>query len=256
MRLEKGSKEALEYMKNLRKMKKNIKGSGFMDYAKQASNILIGKNTINKMDALIHGRNNYPPKVRDILSKYGNEIIMSAIIIRTPIQSATINALNAISLGSFKKKLDRSEYDKLFHLQLVVTISSGLNISIEKNEVINMSVNPKIPQNSESSKINSIPQGLTIQMLMDNTNAYMKHSMFSYSAKDNNCQDFVMGILNGNHIGDESNRIFTKQDIDQLFDNSNYLRKVSNTVTNLGATANVITNGVGLKKIKRYRIIK
>ena len=235
-----------------------LTGNGLIgDLARKASNVIIGRNTTKTLDALIHGRNDYPPKVRDILNKYGNEIIISAIIIRTPIRKAIIDALNVISLGSFKNKLDRSEYDKLFHLQLVVKTNNGLNISIEKNEVINMTVNPSISSTAESSIVHNLFQGLTLQNLMENTKNYMKNSMFSYSAKDNNCQDFVIGILNGNNIGDDENRSFTKQDTESLFGDSNFLRKFSNTVSDLGATVDVIKNGAGFKKsIRQLKYIK
>ena len=57
-----------------------------------------------------------------------------------------INLLNAISMGLFRNNLDHSEYYKLFHLQLVVQTNIDLNISIEKNKVINMIINPQILQ--------------------------------------------------------------------------------------------------------------
>ena len=46
-----------------------------------------------------------------------------------------INVLNVFSLGIFKNNLDKSEYDKLFYLRLVVTTNTGLNISIEKKKL-------------------------------------------------------------------------------------------------------------------------
>ena len=244
MRLIKGSPHTLQHMQNLRSMKMNLKGSGFIDDIKNIHD------KVNKYkDAIVYGRNDYQPKVREILNNHGKDIIISAVIIRNPIQKAMINILNAISMGSFQNKLDKSEYDKLFHLQLVVTTNTGLNISIEKNEVIYMKINPQIPQFSESSIVTPLTQGLTIQSLMDNTKSYMKNSFFYYSAKTQNCQDFVLGILNANHIGNEENRLFTKQNTDQLFDNSDFLRKFSNSITDLGARVNVIKEGAG----NRYR---
>ena len=84
---------------------------------------------------------------------------------------------------------------------------------------------------------------------MDNTKSYMKSFFFNYSAKDNNCQDFVLGILNADHIGNEENRLFTKQNTDQLFNNSDFLRKFSNSTTDLGVRLNVIKEGAR----NRYR---
>ena len=199
-----------------------------------------------KAKAIIFGRDDYPPKVREFLNNYGNDIIVSATLRRVPIQNAIINAMNLITLGSFGNRLERSDYDKLFHLQFIITTNNGQHIIIEKEEVIKFDVNPQERENEEYSPV-TIPQRITIQELMDNTKEYMGGSMFSYSAKDNNCQDFVMGILNGNDIGSQENKNFAKQDTEELFSDNNFLRKFSNTVTDLGAKADIISNGAGFK---------
>lgn len=202
--------------------------------------------------ALILGRNDYPPKVRNILKKYGSEVIVSYKLKRTPVSSLLTSALSAVSMGEFGDRLKNSEYDELFHLFLELTTASGKKISVEKNEVINLEVSPPTRPKEEVEDITSnIPDGLTINELMNNTNKRMGSSFFDYSAKSNNCQHFIINILNANNIGDESNREFVKQDTDFLFENLPYLRKISNTVTTLGAKVNVITEGAGIKKLKK-----
>ena len=235
---------------------KLMKGDGFInDLARKASKAVIGTRATRKIEnygnAIINGRNDFPPKVRDLLNKFGAEIIASASIRRAPVQSAVVGALNVASLGQFQQKMNKSDYDKIFHLQFYITTQSNKIFVIEKNEVINKDINPQKPQNAESNPVSPLSQGLTINQLMENTKACMGNSMFSYSAKNNNCQDFVMCILNGNHIGNEANRTFTKQNTEQLFDNSNWLRKISNTATDLGAKVNVITQGAGIIKRKK-----
>ena len=202
--------------------------------------------------ALLLGRNDYPPKVRNILKKYGSEVIVSYKLKRTPVSKLLTTALSAVSLGEFGERLKNSEYDELFHLFLELTTASGKKISVEKNEVINLEVSPPTRPKEEVEDITSnIPDGLTINELMNNTNKRMGSSFFDYSAKSNNCQHFIINILNANNIGDESNREFVKQDTDFLFENLPYLRKISNTVTTLGAKVNVITEGAGTKKLKK-----
>ena len=202
--------------------------------------------------ALLLGRNDYPPKVRNILKKYGSEVIVSYKLKRTPVSKLLTTALSAVSLGEFGERLKNSEYDELFHLFLELTTASGKKISVEKNEVINVEVSPPTRPNEEVEDIvNNIPPGLTINELMNNTNKRMGSSFFNYSAKSNNCQHFIINILDANNIGDESDREFVKQDTDFLFENLPYLRKISNTVTTLGAKVNVITEGAGTKKLKK-----
>jgi hypothetical protein len=56
-----------------------------------------------------------------------------------------------------------------------------------------------------------------------------------------------MAILNGNNIGNEQDRAFTKQPTSQLFEGLTTLNRVSNAVTNLGADINTITTGAGIE---------
>ena len=218
---------------------KSKEGSGFIDDMKNK--------VIKLKNALIHGRDDYPPKIREFLNNYGNDAIVSATIRRVPIQNNIMKALNYISLGSFGNRLERSDYDKLFHLQFIITTDKGHHVQIEKEEVIKFVMNPQPRENEEYSPV-TIPERITIQELMDNTKDDLGDSMFSYSAKDNNCQDFVMGILDGNNIGSNENRKFVKQDTDDLFANDNFLRKFSNTVTDIGSRVNVLQEGAGFRR--------
>jgi hypothetical protein len=207
-------------------------------------------NNLKIAKALILGRNDHPPKVRNILKKYGGEIIVSYKIKRTPVSSLITSALSAVSLGEFGNRLKNSDYDELFHLFLEMTTQSGKRISVEKNAVINLEVSPPTRPNEEVENITSnIPSGLTINSLMNNTRKRMGESnYFNYNSKSNNCQDFILNILKSNNIGDESDVVFVKQDTDFLFKNLPVLQKIANATTNLGATVDVLTQGAGNKK--------
>lgn len=201
--------------------------------------------------AVIYGRKDYPPKVRNILKKNGDEVIKGFKIKRTPVSKLLTGALSAVSLGEFGKRFGRSEYDDLFHLFLEMNTASGKRISVEKNEVINMDTTPPKRDKEEVKEITSnIPEGLTIDEMMDKAEQYMgKNKFFGYSARDNNCQDFIIAILRANNIGDNSDIQFVKQNTKQLFKNLPFLRKVSNTITDIGARANVITTGAGMPAV-------
>jgi hypothetical protein len=238
--------EKINYTEALpEKPKKKI---GLLQGAGLPNNLKIAK-------AVILGRQDYPPKVRNILKKYGNEIIVSYKLKRTPVSKLLTTALSAVSMGEFGSRLKNSDYDELFHLFLEMTTQSGKRISVEKNEVINMDVSPPSRPKEEVKNITSnIPSGITINSLMNNTRKRMGDSkFFNYSAKSSNCQDMILNILNANNIGDESDRNFVKQDTDFLFENLPYLRKISNTVTTIGARANVLTDGAGFKSKRKSK---
>ena len=44
----------------------------------------------------------------------------------------------------------------------------------------------------------SFPHGITMNILLQNTKNKMESSFLSYSARDNNCQNFVLAILQSN----------------------------------------------------------
>jgi len=233
-----------------------IEGKGIIqDLQKGFKNITKPVNKIiNKVEdygkAIIYGRNDYPPKVRDILSKYGNEVVQSLTIMRTPVPKVLTGALSLFSFGKFGKRLENN-FDELFHLFLEIITTTGKHLSIEKNEVINMDINPEKRDKTEMKSVSIIPSQLTINQMLDRTKEYMGSRYFTYSARDNNCQDFLVSIFKANNIGNEQDINFIKQDTKQLFENLPYLRKIANTATDLGAKVNIITTGAGLEN-KNY----
>lgn len=202
--------------------------------------------------AVIFGRNDYPPKVRNILKKVGSKFIKSITIKRTPVSSLLTGALSAFSLGKFGKRFNR-EFDELFHLFIDITLEDNSRVGLEKNEVINMDINPKNRPHTETKLVNTQLPHITIDEMLNNTEKYMgQKKFFGYSARDNNCQDFIVAVFKSNNIGDDNDFTFIKQDTKKLFNDLPILRKLSNTITDIGAKANVITTGAGVEEIQNY----
>jgi len=140
-------------------------------------------------DFILSGSKKFSVKVKAVLSKYGNEKIHTITIIRTPLNSMVKFAIETLSWNKI-------EYDKLFHLSLIF---NG-NILIEKNSIISMTVHPKISTESEvisfDFEVNS-----TINQFIQNALVYMgEQKFFTYSAYDNNCQHFILSLLQSNGI--------------------------------------------------------
>jgi len=198
------------------------------------------------VNAVVNGRNDYPPKVRTILAQQGDQVIVGITIGRTPVPSVLTSILSVASGGTFGANLKNSPYDTLFHLFLRLELDNGTVVSLEKNEVINMDINPPLPANTQTQVVTQYSEGLTPNGILGNAQNYMGGKFFTYSARDNNCQDFILAIFNSNNIGTAEDKSFVKQDTKQLFGNMTGLRKLSNTVTGIGATVNTITTGSGL----------
>ena len=197
-------------------------------------------NNLNVIKEVATGRNDYPVRVLNLLKTYGDIPIVDLSLKRTPVSQLLTTVLSTLS-KDFKKRLQNSEYDKLFHLYLEITLVSGKKLVVEKNEVINMMISSKRPE-EEIRPITKMPKNLTINILMNNTQKLMGAKFFTYSANNNNCQDFIVSILKANKIGSASDISFVKQDTKFLFKNLPYLRKFSNTLTTAGARVDSLKN--------------
>jgi hypothetical protein len=180
-----------------------------------------------------------PPNFKKILDKYGNSQIISLTLGRTPVPSYINTALNVVSLGEWKKRFASQPYDKLYHLYLIITTSSG-RFLIEKNERLNASTT--IPQ-GEQLEIAGNFSGLTPNILLEKTEKLMGTDFYNYSASSNNCQHFIMSVMKANNIGSPKDYEFVKQDTEKIFQGLNSLKKVADYTTGIGAIANKIYQG-------------
>jgi len=66
---------------------------------------------------------------------------------------------------------------------------------------------------------------------------------FSYSGYDNNCQSFVLNLLNSNGILTNDLDTFIKQNTESIFANNPTLRKLTNNITDLDGRFHEIIGG-------------
>jgi hypothetical protein len=213
---------------------------------------------------LVHGRTDFPTDQKNILSQYGNLIVKSIKIGRTPLPSLINSAINVVTFGAFKKKLASSPYDKLFHLFIIATLDGGKTILIEKNAAINMKMDPPQPaSNSSIMEVGTIPNTLTLQLMMDNAKKSMGSLFFTYDAIKNNCQDFILHIFKANGILNNDIQNFIKQDVKTLFQDFERTKGIMHAVTTLGSKVDILTKGGRLnpkpvakvyKKIQKHLI--
>ena len=88
------------------------------------------------------------------------------------------------------------------------------------------------------------PPGLIINILLNNTRNKVGNSFLTYSAKDNNCQNFILPILKSNGLLNSRNEIFTKQSTESYF--SDDLRKLTKTITDIGSRIDIVREGDNL----------
>lgn len=229
--------------------KRKQEGQGLLDLAKKTIGVV--KDTAS---AIIYGRKDFPPNVRSILDEYGDKIITGITLGRTPLGKPMMSALQIASGNTFAQKLSNTPYDKLFHLFICLDFS-GKKVMLEKNEVINAKIGCRLPKDTETRVITSsdIPSGLTLSGALKKTQDRMKGKFFPYSAYDNNCMDFIAEFLRANNLGSEADISWVKQETKVLFEGNERLRKIVNTITDIGARVDVLKQGAGIVEELRKR---
>jgi len=193
----------------------------------------------------------YTNKAKKILKKYGFCGIISMNVYRTPISSAIDSALNSISFGTWNKQKKKYNYDKLFHLALVVTVQcrdrETVDIIIEKNEVINISRDYKVTNETETFPIKP-KKIITLNKLLENTlNNVGERKYFIYDGFTNNCQLFVRYILESNNLYDKKAEGFIFQDISQVLKGiPKYVKRIQKAVTDMASWySKIVGKGIG-----------
>lgn len=195
-------------------------------------------------------REDYPPKVRQVLEQYGNANVIKLNVIREPIKKFIDYALNIISLGRWGEAKKRLNYDKLFHLYMIATLQLANGdmgyLKIEKNEVIN--ITPDLGTRSQDAEYETVPVPccLTVFEMMNNTREAVGPAMFRYEAFNNNCQIFLLNILKANDLDTGHISAFINQSVENLIQElPQYVRPFANLTTNIAGLANRVLYGRG-----------
>ena len=204
------------------------KGTGYL------FNSMLKGNLQKNVSSLIFGRNDYSPSSKRILQQYGNERILGMTLWRHPLNSFFLFVAN---------KIGTQPFDKLFHLYLEIKTSKG-SILIEKNEVINIGMFRRNNEDDFLEIHNNIPH-ITINYLLRRTQQRMGKNYFEYSANHNNCQDFILNILQANNIHEGYD--FIKQDTQSIFKEHRELRQTANTLTDIAGRLDVLKQGGKIK---------
>jgi len=152
---------------------------------------------------------------------------------RSPLPSALTWLANHLTTS-------QEPYDKLFHLFLVCDTSQG-KVLLEKNEVINIQPFRGFKERDETMVLHNIPR-ITVDQLLENARKKMgENDFWEYSSNHNNCQKFVLNLLEASHI--YQGKQFILQDTASIYEHYPDLRKATNTITDIASRFDVLRQG-------------
>ena len=196
---------------------------------------------------LIPIRKDYSSRIKTLLKQYGNISINKLTVMRKPIQGFVNTTLNAASLGQWQKAVKDSGYDNVFHLYIVVNLTNGINLVVEKNEIINVKVatsDDLSPSNGQSMEVPNLLQGLTIIVMLQKTKDSMGSDRYwTYNAFTNNCQTFIKYLLDANGLITPQLLSFIDQNVASIASSSlsSPVKAIANFTTTLASKLRTIT---------------
>jgi hypothetical protein len=193
--------------------------------------------------------NVYPPQVRDMIERVGGEPVVTLVVTRAPVQSFVRTLMNVISLGTYDQAVRSASYDSMFHLALHI---NGKYL-LDKQAVVKLQATSSAP-NAEKMTVH-LSSHTTIRNLIDETRAYMGPQRFSnYNSQTNNCQDFILAVLQANGLLTPDLTAFIKQDADAVFRRMpSFTQKLASVMTNIGSVADRVLEGEGKSKRKNIQ---
>ena len=191
------------------------------------------------------------PSSRDTVSRVGDIPITNIYVYRKPIFSSITYLGNLLTKGKLNSAMKGLNYDNLFHLYMIVVLKTGQLVIIQKNEVIDVSmVSPsRLVEDSDYDykEVSLLLRpDLTIKKLLENTKLLMGDKLYTdYDARDNNCQIFILAILQSNGLITDELYDFIYQDIKKIFADAGYNYNPTSFFTKLASKFNVLYHGRG-----------
>jgi predicted RNA methylase len=193
---------------------------------------------IGRIKQLLGRRREFTPSSRKVLDKYGRGEYARVMVCRKP--------LDENLLGFIKKIKNNVPYDKLYHLSIRFELPGGKWLRLDKREDLQASIETSIPAKTECIAVNignKTPDN--VNDILEMTRKAVGDSQFyDYKATTNNCQRFIMDILqsSGMQITPQIAE-FVLQDVGDLV--PEWIASLSNVATDVKAKINQLLQGKG-----------
>jgi hypothetical protein len=204
-----------------------------------------------------------PPRVKKILDEYGTRKIINMKICKNPIRSVFETAMNWITLGSYEQNKKKLNYDKMYHLYILLELENGEFLTYEKNQVVTIEKYKKESDDrySECIEVDLKDKVITLNELLYNTvqrlgepNIWLYNGENSKEMNDvGNCQHFIDNTLTANGLNSRTYKDFVLQDANKIIGELPSVTKgIIRNITDLGAMVDRLIHG---GQRRRYRKI-
>ena len=217
-----------------------------------------GSGIFDSVKSFFSAKQDFSNQSKQTLQRYGNTQIQKITIIRRPVESIVMKALDLLSLGKFSNAQSQQSYDKMMHLGLLITLQNSQRVIIEKVDVVIITDSISMPQGTEFLDLPYHVTKTLNQFVESTLNAIGRQRFFIYNAFNQNgggnCQTFVLDLLKCNGISSPQITNFVFQNIDEIAKKlPSYVPKVTQYITDVGQTfAKLTGKGIRMKNARKH----
>lgn len=224
-------------------------------------------------------RRDFPPKMRELIKKHGDEKIVEIRIYRTPVSRGLNALIDFLSAGNLTRDKLKMGFDEFFHLFMLFRTDENNVFLTEKNQVIALEKMPdtarRLPETlnlnrmagaddaqTESfdltSSVESLYEPLTIDAFFKNVQKFLSKNpdrLYVYDLFNANCQVYIHDLVNANSLAFGAIRdgfnAFTVQDLSEVLTDQTALKSLLKIVTDAAAAADHLIEGRGGRVVPR-----
>ncbi len=141
-------------------------------------------------------------------------------------------------MGKLNENQQKLSYDKIYHLFLLITLSSGHKFKLERNETVYVA--PYTITSDTETKNVGTPNN-TLNEFIDNGSK--GDNFWNYDPQRKNCQDFCLSMLRSNGLLTSEIQSFIKQDAIKLLEGAPIAQKIAKGVTDFAGRLHILIHG-------------
>ena len=167
-----------------------------------------------------------PKRFRRFVKKHGREKITDIKMVRAPVGTPGVVAVQLITAGKWDELKKKAGFDEVFHTGLLI----NNKYVIEKLEKLEAREEPGYASQGGKAETYDLDMGdkegqITIAELLENGRKKMGKAFYTYDFLNSNCQTFVMELAQASGFLDAEGREWIKQDLKTLIEEMPNLSK-------------------------------
>ena len=181
-----------------------------------------------------------PKRFRKFVKQYGREPITSIKMVRAPVDTPGVIAVQLITAGKWNELKQKAGFDEVFHTGLLI---NGKYV-IEKLDKLEARVDSSYGSQGGKAETYDLDMGdkkgeMNIAELLEKGRKKMGKDFYTYDFLKSNCQDFVKSLAQASGFLDADGLAWIKQDLKTLVEEmpnvSKWLGvKLTDTARNVG----------------------